>query len=282
MLETKILDYYEFLQISPHADSETIHRVYRFLAARFHPDNPESGDPEKFFLLKTAYDILSDPDLRAEYDREYSQERPVESPLSNSVDFMDHVQGEINRRLAVLAVLYYQRRSNPYMPQVSLAEIEKRMGFPRDYLDFTTWYLTKKGYITRADNSDFALTADGVDYVETQRVNMPVLNKLLTNGNTPCTVEIIEDLAAPSPDPIADPSASPAVLLPDGNQTSDRRKNAKDRRTGTHDPRAERIERRMNQKGRRASEQHPISGASEPVVCSAPTSATPLEAPARD
>ena len=36
---TKTLDYYEFLQISPHADTETIHRVYRYLAARFHPDN---------------------------------------------------------------------------------------------------------------------------------------------------------------------------------------------------------------------------------------------------
>ena len=56
------------------------------------------------------------------------------------------------------------------------------MGFPRDYLDFTTWYLQKKGYITRADNSDFTLTAEGVDYIETQRGNLPVLNKLLTDG----------------------------------------------------------------------------------------------------
>ena len=56
------------------------------------------------------------------------------------------------------------------------------MGFPRDYLDFTTWYLVKKGYITRADNSDFTLTAEGVDYIETQRGNLPVLNKLLTDG----------------------------------------------------------------------------------------------------
>ena len=46
MLEaTKTLDYYEFLQISPHADYETIHRVYRYLASRFHPDNPDTGDP---------------------------------------------------------------------------------------------------------------------------------------------------------------------------------------------------------------------------------------------
>ena len=40
-------NYYEFLQISPNAEPDTIHRVYRFLAARFHPDNPETGDADK-------------------------------------------------------------------------------------------------------------------------------------------------------------------------------------------------------------------------------------------
>src|SRR5579871_4207529 len=189
---TKTLDYYEFLQISPHADMETIHRVYRYLAARFHPDNPETGDPEKFFLLKSAYDVLSDHERRSEYDRDYEREAHVHNPLSESVDFMDQVQGELNRRLAVLAVLYYRRRSNPFEPKVSLAEIEKRMGFPRDYLDFTTWYLGKKGYITRADNSDFSLTAEGVDFIETQRVKIPVLNKLLTTGNMACNVDMDE------------------------------------------------------------------------------------------
>jgi curved DNA-binding protein CbpA len=191
---TKTLDYYEFLQISPHADAETIHRVYRYLAARFHPDNPDTGDPEKFFLLKSAYDVLSDQDRRSEYDLNYERDGAVRTPLSESVDFMDQVQGELNRRLAVLAVLYYRRRSNPFEPKVSLAEIEKRMGFPRDYLDFTTWYLSKKGYISRADNSDFSLTAEGVDFIETQRVNIPVLNRLLTTGNMACNVDMDEDI----------------------------------------------------------------------------------------
>jgi hypothetical protein len=181
-MATQALDYYEFLQISPNADFETIHRVYRFLAARFHPDNPDSGDPEKFYALKTAYDILSDPAQRAKYDAECAANGPAKQPMSTTVDFMDNLQGELNRRLAVLAVLYYQRRSNPYNPEVSLPEIEKRMGFPRDYLDFTTWYLTRKGYVTKADNSDFSLTAEGVDFVEAQRVKIPVLNKLLTSG----------------------------------------------------------------------------------------------------
>jgi len=182
MLEMNNLDYYEFLQISPNADPDTIHRVYRFLAARFHPDNPVSGDPEKFFMLKTAYDVLSDPTRRAEYDVKREVVETEKAPLSSSVDFMDQFEGELNRRLAVLAVLYFRRRNSPQTPEVGLPEVEKQMGFPRDYLDFTMWYLQKKGYITRADNSDFTLTADGVDFVESQRVNIPVLNKMLTSG----------------------------------------------------------------------------------------------------
>jgi curved DNA-binding protein len=248
MLEaTKTLDYYEFLQISPHADTETIHRVYRYLAARFHPDNPDTGDPEKFFLLKTAYDVLSDADQRSEYDREYDGERgPVHNPLSDSVDFMDQVQGELNRRLAVLAVLYYRRRANPFDPRVSLAEIEKRMGFPRDYLDFTTWYLGKKGYITRADNSDFSLTAEGVDFIETQRVKIPVLNRLLTTGNVACNVDVDEDVMS------LESSAAAMIVLPDMTRIPDRRANSRERRTGAPDWRAEKVERR---KGPRRTEE---------------------------
>ena len=34
------VDYYEVLQVSQNAEPETIHRVYRIMAARFHPDNP--------------------------------------------------------------------------------------------------------------------------------------------------------------------------------------------------------------------------------------------------
>jgi len=176
-------DYYELLQISPHADSETIHRVYRYLASRFHPDNSCSGNTEMFHLLTSAYEVLTDPARRAEYDATRARNGTVRAPMSMSIDFMDAIDGETNRRIAVLAVLYFRRRANPNAPEVSLAEIERQMGFPRDYLDFTTWYLVKKKYITRSDNSDFTLTADGVDFVETQRATLPVLSRLLTNGN---------------------------------------------------------------------------------------------------
>ncbi|HUN83163.1 MAG TPA: DnaJ domain-containing protein [Terracidiphilus sp.] len=244
MLETKGQDHYEFLQISPNADADTIHRVYRYLAARFHPDNPESGDPEKFRLLKEAYDVLSDAGQRCQYDAQRERENVSGVPMSTKVDFMDNLEGELNRRLAVLAVLYYRRRTNPYAPEVGLAEIEKRMGFPRDYLDFTTWYLTRKGYITKADNSDFTLTAEGVDFVETQRVNIPVLNKLLTDGT-----EISSAQPAPTPcDPGAavealDSPGSRLIVLPDMTVIQDRRMSTRDRRKAT-DRRVDRDDRR--------------------------------------
>src|SRR5579859_4431421 len=101
-----MIDYYEFLQISPHADNETIHRVYRYLAARLHPDNPGSGDSEMFRLLKSAYDTLSNPSKRAEYDGMCRREAGETVPLSASIDFLDSIEGELNRRIAVLAVLY--------------------------------------------------------------------------------------------------------------------------------------------------------------------------------
>ncbi|HEX5235581.1 MAG TPA: J domain-containing protein [Silvibacterium sp.] len=223
----KNIDYYEFLQISPRADQETIHRVYRFLALRYHPDNPESGNGETFSTLTAAYEVLADPARRAEYDIAREQQEPHREPLSSSIDFMDAVAGELNRRLAVLAVLYFRRRTNPLYPEVSLAEIETRMGFPRDYLDFTMWYLAKKGYITRADNSDFTLTAPGVDFVETQRVNIPVLNRLLTGGTESSATDAApERLLSRSSDPRM-------IVLPDMTVIQDRRANPRERRSKT-------------------------------------------------
>ncbi len=63
-------DYYEILGISPDASQEEIKRAYRRLARQYHPDvsdDPEAG--EKFKVINEAYQVLSDPVKRAEYDR---------------------------------------------------------------------------------------------------------------------------------------------------------------------------------------------------------------------
>jgi len=233
----EISNYYEFLQISPNADQDTVHRVYRFLAARFHPDNPETGDADTFHLLKQAYDVLSDPARRAQYDSSCAKEATQPDTSFTSVDFMDKIDGELNRRLAVLAVLYLRRRTNPGYPEVSLAEVEMRMGFPRDYMEFTMWYLQKKGYISRADNSAFTLTAEGVDFVETQRENIPTLNKLLTSGaeSSATNPRAANDAYIPPRKPIIVPPVTPHPTTP---YPADRRVNGGDRRTNQKDRRS--------------------------------------------
>ncbi len=207
MPEMEIPDYYELLEISPQATQDTIHRVYRYMAARYHPDNLGTGNLEKFTQLTSAYKVLSEPNRRSEYDAQRATRQPtIRNPMSSTVDFMDQGEGDLNRRLAVLAILYYRRRIYPNNPEVSLAEIEQRMGFPRDYLDFTTWYLAKKRYITRADNSDFTLTVEGVDFIETQRATIPLLDKLLTNGSHTDDNEVRSRLLSSEPPPPDSPS----------------------------------------------------------------------------
>jgi DnaJ-like protein/PilZ domain-containing protein len=61
-----LLDCYEVMQLSPNADAETVSRVYRLLAFRYHPDNKETGNSEMFLRLSEAHEILSDPEKRAQ------------------------------------------------------------------------------------------------------------------------------------------------------------------------------------------------------------------------
>jgi hypothetical protein len=177
------IDCYDVLQISPKADMETVHRVFRIMAARFHPDNPETGDSEEFLRLKRAFDVLSDPGRRAEYDGRRDARETEPMPIFELKDFVTGVQAESNRRLGVLSLLYNQRRMDAEHPAVSLLDLEKRMGFPREYLNFTMWYLRAKQFVVAADNADYALTAEGVDHVESNAADSEILAKLLKPGS---------------------------------------------------------------------------------------------------
>ena len=88
-------DYYEVLQISRNADVETIHRVYRIMAARFHPDNPRTGDTETFLLLRRAYQTLGDPEQRAKYDSTRLIEEEAPLPIFELKDFVHGLKGEV-------------------------------------------------------------------------------------------------------------------------------------------------------------------------------------------
>ena len=81
MNQERFIDYYEILQVSPSADPETIERVFRLLAKRYHPDNGRTGNSEKFGVIVEAYRVVSNPEKRAAYDATYESRRQEEWSL---------------------------------------------------------------------------------------------------------------------------------------------------------------------------------------------------------
>jgi len=165
-------DFYEILQLSPNADLDTIHRVYRILAQRFHPDNQDSGDELLFRKISEAYKTVSDPERRASYDATHRGILRAKWRLIEHTRDMGSVESEKTKRSGILGLLYSKRVSNPNHPTLNLAEMEDLLGVPREHLEFTLWYLRDGGCITRTDNGRYAITVKGVDLAESSPINL--------------------------------------------------------------------------------------------------------------
>ena len=160
-------DYYEILQISPNAEQDTIQRVFRLFARRFHPDNPTTGNDARFRRIQEAYQTLSNPEARAKYDVTHAQLKQERLQFASDIAQPENnLQLEAQTRLSVLEVLYADRRRDPQGAGVFHLDLEQLTGRPREHLAFTIWYLGQKGLVDRGDNSRLSITAKGVDYLE--------------------------------------------------------------------------------------------------------------------
>jgi curved DNA-binding protein len=159
------VDYYEALQVHVNADQETIERVYRLLAKRYHPDRGGGADGAAFDVLTKAYRTLSDPVKRAEYDARYQaakacQARILARPAATQT-------AEEDRRIyqGILSILYLARRRDASKPGVGIVALEKMVGLSEKEMEFHIWYLKEKGWIQRLDTGGFAITVKGVEAV---------------------------------------------------------------------------------------------------------------------
>jgi hypothetical protein len=158
-------DWYEVMQLSPNADSETIARVYRILATRYHPDS-STGNQEIFLQLCEAHRVLSDPALRAKYDARHCESKSLRWKIFDRAALSASPEMERRKRRGILEALYAKALHDPEQATLSVFDFEELLGCPREHLEATLWYLRGKGYLKRGDNGRFAITVSGFDEVE--------------------------------------------------------------------------------------------------------------------
>lgn len=193
MNENTFTDYYEDLQVSSNADVETIERVYRLLAKRYHPDNNGTGNDEKFNIITTAYRELSDPEKRAAFDVKYEKERTRQFKGLSEASCSEGFESDQRIRHSILSILYVEIRKDTTQPGIGLWQLEKWIGWPEKILEFHTWYLKEKGWIKITDTGSYAITASGVDVVEENGLNSEKDRLLTYNDGSSNNTENFED-----------------------------------------------------------------------------------------
>ena len=98
------MDHYQTLGVSPQADAKEIKRAYRKLAGKHHPD--KGGDEAEFKKIQNAYETLSDPQKRQQYDNPNPFEQFEGDPFGQGNPFGD-----------IFADIFGQRRTRQPRPQ---------------------------------------------------------------------------------------------------------------------------------------------------------------------
>jgi len=178
-------DFYEVMQLSPNADTDTVARVYRILAQRYHPDSPKTGNPEIFLRLCEAHRTLSDPELRAKYDAGYYEAKRLRWKIFDQSEASIGLEGERRIRQGILELLYAKTLHDSERASMSVFEFEELLGCPREHLEAALWYLKGKGYVRRGDNGRFEITVAGFDEVENNPQPAQKSDQILLEAGSP-------------------------------------------------------------------------------------------------
>ena len=173
MNQRPFVDYYEVLQLSPNATIETVERVYRLLAKRYHPDNQSSGDAGTFAQVHEAFQVLSDPEARAAYDVKYDENRSLQWRIFDQESAADGRQQDRRVFHGILSLLYIARRRDPQSGGLGAINLERLLGISQQDLEFALWYMRQRGWVEVLDTGQLAITVEGVDKLAGKELAVP-------------------------------------------------------------------------------------------------------------
>jgi hypothetical protein len=199
-LAGKFQDHYAVLGVDPKSTSETIQQAYAKLAQKYYPNNPATGNVEMFEAINMAYETLSDPQLRATFDKVKGVGQDEGSPKFRGLAFFDALEHEATRRSAILCVLYDRRCQKPTAPSLSMRHLETMIEATEAELSTAIWYLKQRGLAAADDKSSLQITVDGIDFLETRK---PLLDDVMP---------FVKGAAQATPEPQPVKSATQSVL----------------------------------------------------------------------
>jgi len=201
-------DHYSILGVDVRAPLEVIESAYARLAQKYNPNTAQSGDQDKLDSVRLAYEVLSDPALRA-FDNIKGIEQDDANLMFAGEEFFVVLGKQAGLRAALLCVLYDRRRKKPSKPSLSMRHIEGIIHATNDELLFTLFYLKQRGLVVGDDKSNLQITVDGMDFLEhNQPAPESVYPFIKTTGLSPAGAPAP---AAPLPAAVAPRAVQPGV-----------------------------------------------------------------------
>jgi len=158
-------NHYAMLEVDQQSVSETIQQAYAKLAQKYNSRNSATGDAEMFEAVNLAYEVLSNPERRREFDRLHGISQEGGNPKFSGVAFFHALGDEAVLRAAILCLLYDRRRTRPSAPGLSTRQVEVMVEATAVELSAAMWYLKQRGLVLSDDKSSLQITVDGMDFL---------------------------------------------------------------------------------------------------------------------
>ncbi len=158
-------DHYAILGVDPQSVSETIQRAYSKLAQKYNSRNADTGDATIFLALNLAYEVLSDPTRRKEFDNQQGISQEGGSPKFSGIEFFDALGPEAGLRAAILCLLYDRRRTRPSSPGLTMRQVEIMVEATAVELTAALWYMKQRALVSSDDKSNMQITVEGMDFL---------------------------------------------------------------------------------------------------------------------